>query len=164
MYNFIMENKHKVKINEKKGIITTPRGTNGTICTSTGYLRAKVNKRILQAHQILAVAYFGEACIGLQVNHKDGNKLNNKRENLEVVTQEQNLLHQKEYGLLAISMNKVKIDQLDLNGNYIKTYESYSLASKENGISVSGIQRAIKGSDGTKYTQSGGFKWRLSEQ
>lgn len=99
IYDFILKNIHKIDLDLDRGLITTPRGTNGTVCSSTGYLRVKVSGKTLQVHQILAVKYFGEKCIGLQVNHKDGNKLNNSKENLEMVTMDKNLRHALETGL-----------------------------------------------------------------
>lgn len=101
MYEFLVSIKDDVSYDLEKGIIKTPKGTNGTLCSSTGYLRFRKNNRLLQVHQFLAVLYFGEKCIGMQVNHIDGNKLNNKRSNLEVVSQKDNLKHQFDYGLNA---------------------------------------------------------------
>lgn len=99
MYDFIVQNRDCINIDLENGIITTPKGTNGTICSSTGYLRVKINKRLLQVHQILAVEYFGEKCIGMTVNHIDGDKLNNKKENLEMISRRDNVKHQWESGL-----------------------------------------------------------------
>lgn len=93
MFEFISSNLNRLTIDIEKGIITTPRGTNGTICSSTGYLRVKVNKKTLQVHQLLAVAYYGKSCVNMQVNHKDGDKLNNKKDNLELVTLQDNVRH-----------------------------------------------------------------------
>jgi len=96
---FIKENINRIEVNEKKGVVLTPKGTNGSLCKSTGYLRVKLNGKNIPVHQILSVYYFDDKCIGLQVNHKDGNKLNNLKENLEVVTQKENIKHQWETGL-----------------------------------------------------------------
>lgn len=99
MYNFIKENEDRLKYDLEKGLVITPKNTNGTICTSTGYLRVKVNKKALQVHQIMAVKYFGDKCIGMQINHKDGNKLNNLKTNLDLVTREENIKHGWNNGL-----------------------------------------------------------------
>lgn len=99
MYDFIVQNRDCINIDLENGIITTPKGTNGTICSSTGYLRVKINKRLLQVHQILAVMYFKEKCIGMTINHIDGNKMNNKKENLEPITFSDNVKHQWRNGL-----------------------------------------------------------------
>lgn len=169
MYNFIVDNEDKLKYDLENGIIITAKGTNGTLCSSTGYLRVKVNKKTLQVHQILAVKYYGEKCIGMQVNHKDGNKLNNKKENLEVITQLENLKHQKNFGLRGKPnpQNNISVDKLDKDGNYICTYKSITDASNDVGLkSNKSIYCALRGTDGRgrKYETAGGFKWRFSEK
>lgn len=166
MYNFIKDNIHRITILEDEGKILTVKGTNGTVCSSTGYLRVKVNNKTLQVHQIMAYYYFGELCIGKQVNHKDCNKLNNKKCNLEVVTNVENLKHQRENGLSSAPDNRRKVDKLSLSGDYICTYNSLTEACKENSIGITqSIRNAIKGrnQDGTKCSQAGGFKWRYTD-
>jgi len=54
---------------------------------------------ILLIHRIICETFIGPCPEGLQVNHKDGDKTNNKLENLEYVTRKQNCAHASEAGL-----------------------------------------------------------------
>lgn len=103
MYNFILCNIDRLRYDLINGLIITPKGTNGTFCSSTGYLRVKVNKKSLQVHQVLSVMYYDEKCIGMTVNHKDGNKLNNRRSNLELLSLKDNVKHAHKSGLCRYS-------------------------------------------------------------
>lgn len=47
MYEHILKNKHLIDIDLDNGVVTTPKGTHGTLCSSTGYLRVKLNKKTL---------------------------------------------------------------------------------------------------------------------
>jgi len=50
-------------------------------------------------HRIVAVAFIGPCPAGKQVNHRDGDKLNNRLSNLEYVTAAQNTQHAYRMGL-----------------------------------------------------------------
>ena len=50
-------------------------------------------------HGLVAEAFYGPRLEGMQVNHKDGNKLNNHVDNLEYVTQSENMLHAYKNGM-----------------------------------------------------------------
>lgn len=57
-------------------------------------------------------------------------------------------------------VRKKRIDQLDVNGNFIKAWESIFNASKTLKVPSSNIHRSIK----NKHKMAGGYKWRYSEQ
>jgi hypothetical protein len=50
-------------------------------------------RRSVRVHTLVWETYKGKVPKGLQINHKDGNKLNNALDNLEVVTNAQNVRH-----------------------------------------------------------------------
>ena len=56
------------------------------------------SRHTLSIHRLVATAYLGEGD-GLQVNHKNGDKLDNSVENLEWVTQLENMKHAFSTGL-----------------------------------------------------------------
>jgi len=59
-----------------------------------GYLRTRFRIKTKHVHklvhQVVALAYLGECPSGKEVNHIDGNKKNNRPENLEYVTRLEN--------------------------------------------------------------------------
>ena len=62
-----------------------------------------------RVHVLVAEAFFGERPISLQVNHIDGNKSNNRVENLEYCTKSQNMQHAYTTGL-EVAKGRVVID------------------------------------------------------
>lgn len=72
----------------KTKYIKNPNGRDLTI-TNSGYY--KVGGKLL--HRILWEENIGKIPDGMEVNHKDGNKLNNDLNNLELVTHKENSIH-----------------------------------------------------------------------
>jgi len=59
-----------------------------------GYLRLTFNKRTrVQAHRIVWMALKGDIPEGVQINHKNGIKSDNRPENLELATPSQQMIH-----------------------------------------------------------------------
>jgi hypothetical protein len=59
-------------------------------------------RRELCVHSIVAAAFLGPRPLGHDVNHIDGDKMNNRAGNLEYVTRKENLAHASKLGLLRV--------------------------------------------------------------
>lgn len=66
---------------------------------NTGYLCVKMNNTNYNIHAIIREICFGIKKHGYTINHKDGNKLNNKLCNLEYITIAENIKHAVKLGL-----------------------------------------------------------------
>lgn len=80
-------------INKTNGHVLKPQ-PNGK-----GYLRVSIGKQLMFVHRLVAEKYIPNPDNKSQVNHIDGNKLNNTVENLEWVTNQENRTHAVETSL-----------------------------------------------------------------
>lgn len=157
-----------------KGIILKPWiGNHGYL--TVNLLVDGVSYRCL-VHRLVAEVFLGEALNNMEIDHKDGNKLNNAVINLEWVTRKENLRRAKNLGLIVMSerqkelreqisvisreKNKKAISQFSLEGKLIKTYEAVLDACRENGYEPSALSRAASGKQKTSY----GYLWRWCEE
>lgn len=62
----------------------------GNCHKQTGYVRVGVNGKQQLAHRVIWEMYNGPIPIGMQVDHINGNRCDNRLENLRVVTSQQN--------------------------------------------------------------------------
>ncbi|UOW66895.1 NUMOD4 motif-containing HNH endonuclease [Paraclostridium bifermentans] len=78
-----------------------------------GYLKVNLygkDKHInMQVHRLVAQAFIPNQENKPQVNHKDGNKQNNKINNLEWVTNQENIIHAHKNGLTNPASNKTML-------------------------------------------------------
>lgn len=102
-----------------------------------GYYKVRLKDGWYPVHRLLAMKFIPQPEGKTQVNHKDGNKLNNSLDNLEWVTQAENLHHAMDTGLHAWGRSAVKTD----TG---KVFASQAEAARELGTSQGNICRAIK--------------------
>jgi len=128
-----------------------------------GYLvvvRKCNNKEVTSCvHALVAEMFIRKRNDGEVVNHIDGNRSNNKLENLEIVTSSENTKHAIKIGLTDYSkrsFNRRAVLQFSKNNEFIKEYRSAADAEKETSICDTGITRVCKG----KGSTSGGFIWK----
>jgi len=71
--------------------------------TTTGYHQVHLYKnkkrKSFLVHRLVAIAFLSNCPVGYETNHKDGNKDNNKIENLEWITSSENNQHSYKMGL-----------------------------------------------------------------
>lgn len=66
---------------------------------SNGYLSVNLGGKAMYIHRLIAAAFIGPIPDEMQINHRDGNKLNNCITNLEIVTHQENAIHAVAMGL-----------------------------------------------------------------
>ena len=113
-----------------------------TYITKNGYEIVKLAKKGKYVrklvHRLVAEAYIPNFTNNLEVNHIDGNKLNNSLSNIELVTHYQNMKHAHQNKL--IDKHKKAIVEFD---GYKFHFNSYKDAAKCIGVAASQVSIAI---------------------
>ena len=109
-----------------------------------GYLTYQIStnlgKKRLYAHRMVAETYLDKIKGKTEVNHKDGNKLNNNLSNLEWVTSKENKIHATNLGLRDSVLKKVYC--FSEKRELIAQYRSITDASSITGIGKDQISMA----------------------
>lgn len=127
-----------------------------------GYLKVGLYKngkcKLFNIHKLVANAFIENHKNYKYVNHKDENKTNNRVENLEFCSFYYNLIYGTRVQRIAEKNNK-PILQFDLEGNFIREWESITQASKELNNSLNNISQCCLGRSRT----SKGYIFRFKD-
>lgn len=134
---------HKCIIAEK---VMSPRD-NGL-----GYLQISFSlnscKKTSYVHRLVADHFIGDLS-GKEVNHIDGNKLNNASYNLEIVTRTENERHAHATGLKKMTGRFSKVSkqvlEFDLSGSFIRSWDCVLDIVRNMGIDNRGVVSCCNG-------------------
>jgi len=90
----------------------------------------------------------------MEINHKDGNKLNNHWTNLEWVTHKDNIMHWIDGHGVGSKTHPLEV--FDLDGNALGVFPSKVEVAREFGLHKATITDVVKG----KYKQTGGYTFK----
>lgn len=127
-----------------------------------GYLRVTLcnNKhKLFQVHRLVGLSFVPNLQLLPLINHKDENKTNNHVDNLEWCTHKYNV----NYGTSIeriIKSQSIKVNQYDLNGNFIKQWMGINEAGRILSINRANIISVCQG----KRNMAGGFIWRYVDE
>lgn len=110
-------------------------------------------------HRLVATAFCENEGDKPEVNHIDGNKLNNSADNLEWCTRADNLRHAFATGLREQDVTPKKIYATNMETGERTTFHSIYQAARFLGISQGNICMACKG----LRPYAGGYYWEYAE-
>ena len=113
----------------------------------------KFQKRYV--HRLVAQTFIPNPENKREVNHIDGDKLNNNVKNLEWVTSSENQKKRHEQGNIQTSHRPV--GKFDMDGNLLETFESIVAAARSINVGRGAIDRVVHG----RGYSSHGFIWRF---
>ena len=131
-------------------------------CNHSGaYTTVGLNKdyhqRTFLVHRLVAKAFLPRSEGQSYINHLDNNPYNNRADNLEWCTQSHNIQYAYDKGSKE-GPHIRDVDQLAMDGTYIKTWHGVHAAGRELGIHGENISKVCKG----KRSHTGGHKWRYT--
>lgn len=121
--------------------------------SKSGYMHVPLCKdgkpKCCRVHRLVAEAFVPNPSHLPEVNHIDENKANNRADNLEWCDR----LYNSQYS------NNVAVEQLDMDGNVVRRWESMREAERH-GYHSSTISYCCQG----KRMTHKGFRWRYADQ
>ncbi|MFA5409310.1 MAG: NUMOD4 motif-containing HNH endonuclease [Bacilli bacterium] len=125
-------------------------------------------------HQLVAAAFLKKPLNKTEINHKDGNKQNNRADNLEWVTRRENMLHARKHNPLIVEGMRLynryirpkPVGQFSLTGELISVFNNCAEAGSLTGVCSRNIHQVAAQTEykpGMVRRQAGGYKWGFCE-
>jgi hypothetical protein len=150
------------------GVYITRKGKIlATTITNKGYETIMIKKKSYKIHRLVAQAFIPNPENKPQVNHLDGNKLNNNISNLEWATNSDNIKHAYDNGLITKDYTKMRASAANACSYRKKpvlcvekniVYQGLLDAAIAHNTSKSNIKNAINGRN--NQTKAAGMTWR----
>ena len=114
--------------------------------TTTGYKKVELCKdnekrKSFKVHRLVAQAFIPNPNNKPEVNHIDGNKINNNIDNLEWVTSSENSIHAYETGL---NPNKKELDEKEIIYMYCELNMTMQEIAKHFNVPIKSIKRRLE--------------------
>lgn len=161
---------------KENGHIRSMVNKNGWYFTINLYNKGdRKHSRTLRIHRLVYEAFVGEVPKGFHIHHKDGNKQNNRLDNLELLHPSD---HASESASHTNSINKLveyntqikpkRIQQLTMSGVFLAEYANATVAQEFTGVCQRNIlQVASKtpyGKNNKTRKQAGGYIWQYANE
>jgi DNA-directed RNA polymerase subunit H (RpoH/RPB5) len=172
---YSISNKGRIRNNETSNVLK-PYDNKGYLRINL-YNEGKIERKLI--HRLVAKYFLVNRDGKEQVNHKDLDKRNNSVDNLEWISDSDNVEHAinniegreeylkekmaeigKEYYKIGVEASKKAVAKLDGDNNIIEIYESARSADRKTDASYRGISKACNGNIKTHK----GFKWKFIDK
>ena len=151
------------KSNHKKPIILKQSLVMQYLCVG---LTKNSKGKMYKVHRLVADAFIPNPKNKPQVNHINGNKIDNRVENLEWNTESENLKHAFKNGLKkqyigSENSRSKQVKQIEIKTNVvINVFGSIREAERITGVPHSNITKCCN----NDYKSAGGYIWRFSDE
>ena len=143
------------------GFRSTPQRIMKPHVINGGYLQLMLTHSHIRkahlVHRLVAESFIENPQKFPQVNHIDGDKLNNRVENLEWCTAKENMAHSVLYG---IRTDTKPVVMLTKSGELVRAFPSIHEAERQTKIWRSNIKECLKHS----HKSAGGYIWRYQNE